>query len=544
MCGFFSLVQPVHTQSFSMFQFKKKRGNLKDDCLSGFTVSLVLVPEAIAFSFIAGVSPIIGLWSAVFVGFITAAFGGRPGMICGATGAIAIVAAQAYQLGAATGIEGMDYKYLFIALILAGIIQTTIGLCKLGRLIRLVPHPVMMGFVNGLAVVIALGQLVFFKNKDGSWIEGSSLAMMVGLVVLTMAIIVFLPKLTKAVPPSLMAILAVGLATYFGVVDGRTVADVLETLSKDGSRTFDTGLPTFQGGLFGGVTFDWAFWKGILPISITIAIVGLIESLLTLQLIDEITDSRGKSNRECLAQGAANMASGFFGGMGGCATIGQSLLNMKSGGRGRTSGIVGALSLAAFILFGSKFILAIPIAALVGVMFMIVIATFEWSTFKTIGKVPNSDIFVILVVTLVTIFSHNLALAVLCGIIVSALAFAVKSSQHVTVDVVKDTDDEKVYAVEGMIYFASVSDFVENFKARSDSKNIVIDFEKARICDHSGIDAIHAMSERYRKVGKTLHLRHLSADCRNMIKRAGTLVDIEVLPDDPDYSVARLRSDK
>ena len=527
-----------------MFKFKKKRGNLKDDCLSGFTVSLVLVPEAIAFSFIAGVSPIIGLWSAVFVGFITAAFGGRPGMICGATGAIAIVAAQAYQLGAATGIEGMDYKYLFIALILAGIIQTTIGLCKLGRLIRLVPHPVMMGFVNGLAVVIALGQLVFFKNKDGSWIEGSSLAMMVGLVVLTMAIIVFLPKLTKAVPPSLVAILAVGLATYFGVVDGRTVADVLETLSKDGSRTFDTGLPTFQGGLFGGVTFDWAFWKGILPISITIAIVGLIESLLTLQLIDEITDSRGKSNRECLAQGAANMASGFFGGMGGCATIGQSLLNMKSGGRGRTSGIVGALSLAAFILFGSKFILAIPIAALVGVMFMIVIATFEWSTFKTIGKVPNSDIFVILVVTLVTIFSHNLALAVLCGIIVSALAFAVKSSQHVTVDVVKDTDDEKVYAVEGMIYFASVSDFAENFQAKSDSKNIVIDFEKARICDHSGIDAIHAMSERYRKVGKTLHLRHLSADCRNMIKRAGTLVDIEVLPDDPDYSVARLRSDK
>ena len=542
MCGFFSLVQPVHTQSFSMFKFKKKRGNLKDDCLSGFTVSLVLVPEAIAFSFIAGVSPIIGLWSAVFVGFITAAFGGRPGMICGATGAIAIVAAQAFQLGAATGIEGLDYKYLFIALILAGIIQTTIGLCKLGRLIRLVPHPVMMGFVNGLAVVIALGQLVFFKNKDGSWLDSSSLVMMVALVALTMGIVVFLPKLTKAVPPSLVAILTVGLATHFDLVAGRTVGDVLLELS--GSSTISTGLPTFQGGLLGGVTFDWAFWKGILPISITIAIVGLIESLLTLQLIDEITDSRGKSNRECLAQGAANIASGFFGGMGGCATIGQSLLNMKSGGRGRTSGIVGALSLAAFILFGSEFILAIPIAALVGVMFMIVIATFEWSTFKTVGKVPNSDIFVILVVTLVTIFSHNLALAVFCGIIVSALAFAVKSSQHVTVELVKEADDERVYAVEGMIYFASVSDFAEHFQARSDAQSIVIDFEKARICDHSGIDAIHAMSERYRKVGKTLHLRHLSADCRNMIKRAGTLVDIEVLPDDPDYSVARLRSDK
>jgi SulP family sulfate permease len=318
----------------------------------------------------------------------------------------------------------------------------------------------------------------------------------------------------------------------------------LESLSDDGSRTFDTGLPTFQGGLLGGVTFDWAFWKAILPISITIAIVGLIESLLTLQLIDEITDSRGKSNRECLAQGAANIASGFFGGMGGCATIGQSLLNMKSGGRGRTSGIVGALSLAAFILFGSEFILAIPISALVGVMFMIVIATFEWSTFKTIGKVPNTDILVILVVTFVTIFTHNLALAVFCGIIVSALVFAVKSSKHVTVELVNETDDERVYAVEGMIYFASVSDFTEHFQARSGVQNIVIDFEKARICDHSGIDAIHAMSERYRKVGKTLHLRHLSSDCRKMIKRAGTLVDIEVLPDDPDYTVARLRSNK
>ena len=525
-----------------MFKFKKKRGNLKDDCLSGFTVSLVLVPEAIAFSFIAGVSPIIGLWSAVFVGFITAAFGGRPGMICGATGAIAIVAAQAFHLGGQTGIEGMDYKYLFIALILAGIIQTTVGLCKMGRLIRLVPHPVMMGFVNGLAVVIAMGQLEFFKNGDGSWLSGTPMVMMVGLVALTMVIIVFLPKLTKAVPPSLIAILAVGLATYFGVVDGRTVADVLE--AKTGSRTIPTTLPDFQGGLLGGITFDWTFWKAILPISITIAIVGLIESLLTLQLIDEITDSRGKSNRECLAQGAANIASGFFGGMGGCATIGQSLLNMKSGGRGRTSGIVGALSLAAFILFASEFIMNIPIAALVGVMFMIVIATFEWSTFKTIGKVPNTDIFVILVVTFVTIFSHNLALAVLCGIIVSALVFAVKSSQHVTVDIVKDTKEERVYAVEGMIYFASVSDFAENFQAKSDAKNIVIDFEKARICDHSGIDAIHAMSERYRREDKQLHLRHLSADCRKMIKRAGTLVDIEVLPDDPDYTVARLRSDK
>ena len=519
--------------------FRKKRGNLKDDSLSGLTVSLVLVPEAIAFSFIAGVSPIIGLWSAVFVGFITAAFGGRPGMICGATGAIAIVAAQAFKLGGATGIEGMDYKYLFVALILAGVIQTTIGLLKLGRLIRLVPHPVMMGFVNGLAVVIAMGQLEFFKDGDQNWLQGSTLYMMIGMVIATMGIIVLLPKLTKAVPPSLVAIVAVGLATYFGVIDGRTVSDVL--FDRTGQSTIPTNLPPLAD--LSGITWDWAFWKAILPISITIAIVGLIESLLTLQLIDEITDSRGKSNRECLAQGAANMASGFFGGMGGCATIGQSLLNMKSGGRGRMSGIVGASSLAVFILFASPLIMNIPIAALVGVMFMIVIATFEWSTFKTIGKVPNTDILVILVVTFVTIFSHNLALAVFVGIIVSALVFAVKSSQHVNVELVKRTEDEKVYAVEGMIYFASVSDFVENFQAKSDVKNVVIDFEKARICDHSGIDALHALSERYRKVGKNLSLRHLSADCRKMLGRADKLVNIEVLPDDPDYAVARLRSD-
>ena len=535
-----------------MFKFQKKRGNLRDDSLSGLTVSLVLVPEAIAFSFIAGVNPLVGLWSAVFIGFITAAFGGRPGMICGATGAIAVVAAKAFEMGGDTGIAGMDYKYLFIALIGAGIIQTAIGLSKMGRLIRLVPHPVMMGFVNGLAVLIAMGQLEFFKtfkgnyDKDGNrlfeWLAGSELAWMIALVLITMAIVVFLPRLTKSIPPSLVAIVSVGIVTYFGIVDGRTVGDVLE--ANSGSSAMD---PQFNPALvdLSGVPWgSWDFWAGILPISLTIAIVGLIESLLTLQLIDEITESRGKSNRECLAQGGANILSGMFGGMGGCATIGQSLLNMKSGGRGRTSGIVGALSLCVLIIFGYQLIISIPIAALVGVMFMIVIATFEWSTFKTIGKVPNSDIFVILVVTFVTIFSHNLALAVFVGIIVSALTFAVKSSKHVLVEVVQETDTHKVYAVEGMVYFASVSDFSEYFQAKSDVEHVVIDFEKARICDHSGIEAIHAMSERYRKAGKKLHLRHLSADCRRTIERAGTLVDIEVLPDDPAYSVANLRADR
>ncbi|MFC4994403.1 SulP family inorganic anion transporter [Rubritalea tangerina] len=524
-----------------MFKFQKKRGTLKDDFLSGLTVSLVLVPEAIAFSFIAGVRPDVGIWSAVFVGFITAAFGGRPGMICGATGAIATVAAQAYQLGDAAGGEPMAYKYLFVSLILAGLIQAFLGIMKMGRLIRLVPHPVMMGFVNGLAIMIALGQLTFFVDGQNNWLTGNPLYMMITLVLVTMGIIVGLPKLTKAVPPSLIAIAGVGLACYFiPGIDGRTVGDVL--MERTGSSTIPTTFPNPAD--LTGITWDWAFWSAILPISISIALVGLIESLLTLQLIDEITESRGKSNRECLAQGAANIASGFFGGMGGCATIGQSLLNMKSGGRGRTSGIVGALSLAIFVLFASPLILNIPIATLVGVMFMIVIATFEWSTFKTFGKVPNTDILVITVVTVVTVVTHNLAYGVLSGILLSALVFAVKSSQHVLVEVIKESDDEKVYAVEGMIYFASVSDFADHFQAKSDTQNIVIDFEKARISDHSGIEAIHAMSERYRKAGKNLRLRHLSADCRRMIERAGTLVDIEILPDDPDYTVARLRSEK
>ncbi|MFC5049205.1 SulP family inorganic anion transporter [Rubritalea spongiae] len=524
-----------------MFKFQKKRGTLKNDFLSGLTVSLVLVPEAIAFSFIAGVRPDVGIWSAVFVGFITAAFGGRPGMICGATGAIATVAAKAFQLGEATGGEAMAYKYLFVSLMLAGVIQAIMGLLKMGRLIRLVPHPVMMGFVNGLAIMIALGQLTFFVDGQDNWLTGTPLYMMLGLILATMGIIIFLPKLTKAVPPSLIAIAGVGLAAYFiPGIDGRTVGDVL--MERTGSSTIPTSFPNPAD--LSGITWDWAFFKAILPISISIALVGLIESLLTLQLIDEITESRGKSNRECLAQGAANIASGLFGGMGGCATIGQSLLNMKSGGRGRTSGIVGALSLAIFVLFASPLILNIPIAALVGVMFMIVIATFEWSTFKTFGKVPNADILVIAVVTAVTVITHNLAIGVLVGILLSALVFAVKSSQHVMVEVVKETEDERVYAVEGMIYFASVSDFSDNFQAKSDKKTIVIDFEKARISDHSGIEAIHAMSERYRKAGKKLRLRHLSPDCRQMIKRAGTLVDIEVLPDDPAYSVANLRAEK
>ncbi len=528
--------------------FTRKSGNYKDDILSGITVSLLLVPEAIAFSFLANVNPMVGLWSAVFVGFITAAFGGRPGMICGATGAIAVVAAQAVHLGNATGIAGMDIKYLVVALLFAGLFQIIIGVFKFGRFIRLIPHPVMMGFVNGLAILILLGQFLFFQSEfsldsEGkqvsTWLSTESLGIMIGLILLTMAIIVYLPKLTKAVPPTLVAILAVAGITYF-IPGSRDISDIWTMLTgKTAELTSSFPIPTDLSGIPWG---EVSFYQAILPISLTIALVGLIESLLTLQLIDEITETRGQGNRECIAQGAANIASGMFGGMGGCATIGQSLINMKNGGRGRTSGIVGALTLFLLIMFGSEIIMAIPVAALVGVMFMIVISTFEWSTFKTFGKVDPSELLIILAVTIVTVITHNLAIAVAVGVILSALIFAWKSSKHVYVHVENETDNEKIYSVEGLLYFGSVKEFSDKFLASSDTENIVIDFEKARICDLSAIEAVNALSERYKSAGKNLRLRHLSADCRATLTKAGNLADIEVLPDDPDYTVANLRS--
>ena len=439
---------------------------------------------------------------------------------------------------------------MILALLFAGAIQITVGLCKLGRFIRLIPHPVMMGFVNGLAIVIALGQLLFFKqsvsfDNDGNmvstWLNMESIGMMLGLIAITMAIIVLLPKVTKAVPPTLVAILVVFGLTMF--LDGsRDIKDILIMLT--GEAKIDSSLPTLTS--FSAVPWnELSFYIAILPIALTIAMVGLIESLLTLQLIDEITETRGQGNRECVAQGAANVLSGLFGGMGGCATIGQSLINMKNGGRGRTSGIVGALTLLLLIMFGADIIMSIPVAALVGVMFMIVISTFEWSTFKTIGKVANSELIVILAVTLVTVFMHNLALAVAVGVIISAIVFAAKASAHINLEVLKDSeqDDERIYAPEGMLYFASVQDFQDKFTASSDRKKIVIDCENLRVMDLSGLEAINVLGERYKNAGKNLRVRHLSPDCQQMLEKAGSLVDIEVLPDDPHYSVALLRSE-
>lgn len=525
--------------------FTKKNGNLKDDSLSGLTVALALVPEAIAFSFIAGVNPLIGLWAAVFMGFITATCGGRPGMISGATGAIAVVAGKAVQYGDQLG-DGLGLQFLFAVIMVAGVIQVTFGLLKLGRFIRLVPHPVMIGFVNGLAIVICMGQFGFFKkfshlddqgNRVMEWMQGSQLGILIGLIVLTMAIIHFFPKLTKVLPSTLAAIIVVGVIAAF-LPDARTIENVLRDGGGDGTLSGSFPVPTWPSDI------AWAeHWPFILKTAFIVAMVGIIESLMTLQLIDEITETRGQGNRECVAQGGANFLSGLFGGMGGCAMIGQSLINIKSGGRGRTSGIVAAVSLALFIMVGGPIIVQIPIAALVGVMFMVVIGTFEWSTFKSFGKVAPSEMFIIITVTLVTAILHDLALAVFVGVILSALVFAWESSKHITVTMHKDQAEERIYGVEGLLYFGSVREFSDKFQARSDVPNIVIDFEEARVCDLSGLEAINALGERYRNAGKTLHVRHLSPDCRQMLKKAGTLVNIEVLPDDPHYSVARIRSE-
>ncbi|MFT4638592.1 MAG: SulP family sulfate permease [Verrucomicrobiales bacterium] len=514
--------------------FAKKRGNWKDDILSGLTVALALVPEAIAFSFAAGVDPLIGLWAAVFMGFITASMGGRPGMISGATGAIAVVVGKAVQYGEAQG-EGLGLQYLFATIMIAGIIQVVFGLLRLGRLIRLVPHPVMMGFVNGLAIVILFAQFGSFKSPEGEWLPQQQLAIMGSLVLLTMLIIQFFPKLTKAVPSTLVAILTVGLISYLWA-GSKTVSDVLLEGTGSGVLSGSFPLPAIPT----GIVWNWESIKVIGGVAFTVAMVGIIESLMTLQLIDDLTETRGRGNRECIAQGGANFMSGLFGGMGGCAMIGQSLINIKSGGRGRTSGIVAAVALAIFIMAGGPVIGQIPIAALVGVMFMVVIGTFEWSTFKTFGRVPFSEILVIAAVTLITVFMHNLALAVFAGVILSALVFAWESAKHVRLNPHETEDGGRVYNLQGLLFFGSVREFAERLSPQNAPDEVIIDFKDARVCDYSSLEALSALTERYKKAGKRVRLRHLSPECQKMLTTAGSLVEVEVAKDDPHYTIARL----
>ncbi|MBL1433002.1 MAG: SulP family inorganic anion transporter [Gammaproteobacteria bacterium] len=497
------------------YHYLAGQGSPKNDILSGLTVALALVPEAVAFAFVAGVEPLVGLYAAFLVGLITGIFGGRPGMISGATGSMAVV------MVALVALHGLEY--LLAAVVLTGVIQIIIGLLKLGKLIRIVPHPVMLGFVNGLAIVIFLAQLETFQ-VDGEWIEAQALWVMLGLIALTMAIIYFLPKLTNAFPSSLAAIITVSLIVIFMGLDSRTVGD-LASIKGD--------LPSFHIPM---VDLSWETLKIIFPYAIVLALIGLIESLLTLTVIDEMTDTRGRGNVECVAQGGANLVTGFFGGMGGCAMIGQSMINIESGGRGRLSSISAALFLLGFILFASGLIEQIPLAALTGVMFMVVIGTFEWSSFRILGKIPKSDAFVLILVSSVTVFT-DLAFAVIVGVIVSALVFAWEHAKHIGVKSYIDDKGSKVYELSGPLFFASVKNFQDLFSPKDDPGDVIIEFQGSRVVDHSAIEAIDSLAERYVKAGKTLHLRHLSPECRILLKKAGDLVEVNYL-EDPKYHVA------
>jgi sulfate permease, SulP family len=501
--------------------FKPTQANLKDEILSGLTVALALVPEAVAFSLIAGVSPLVGLYTAFIIGLITAILGGRPGMISGATGAIAVVVVA---LVISHGVE-----YLFAAVVLMGMIQILVGILKLGKLIRLVPHPVMFGFVNGLAIVIAMAQFDQFKftTSEGisQWMTGTPLMLMIGLVVLTMVIIKFLPKITTAVPSALVAILAVSLIVIFGGIDTRTVGDL---------ASISGGLPEFHIPM---VPFDWETFMIIVPYSAIMAGVGLIESLLTLTLIDEITETRGQGNKECVAQGVANLTTGFFGGMGGCAMIGQSLINVNTGGRNRISGIVASVGLLVFILFLSAFIEMVPMAALVGLMFMVSIGTFEWASLKVFRKVPFHDVLVMVVVTLVTVFLHNLALAVLIGVIISALVFAWQNAKMIRARKYVDAEGVKHYEIFGPLFFASAMTFGQKFDPINDPVEIIIDFAESRIVDHSGIDAIHKVTDRYEKLGKTVYIRHLDSTSRVLLTKAEKIINVNYTDDDPAFKI-------
>ncbi|MBL4745206.1 MAG: SulP family inorganic anion transporter [Flavobacteriaceae bacterium] len=538
-----------------MTEFVRKRAsNIKNDVLSGITVSLALVPEAVAFAFVAGVDPLVGLYAAFMVGLITSIFGGRPGMISGATGALAVVMVSLVKDGNAMGLpdENLGLYYLFATVILMGLIQVTAGLLKLGKFVRLIPHPVMMGFVNGLAIVIffsqlgmfpdAVGEGTTFWNDKGAWFTelftNTNFWLMTGLVGLTMLMMWGLPKLkyTKKVPEALLAILVVSfLAIYFNL----DVATVGSFIKDGGGEGLKGGLPVLHLETFQKIPFNWESIKFIFPYALILAAIGLIESLMTLNLIDDLTDTRGNSNRECIAQGGANIVTGLFGGMGGCAMIGQSIINIKGGGRTRLSGIVAAVLLLLFILFGSSYIEQIPIAALVGVMFMVVIGTFAWSSFRIINKIPRADLFVIILVSSLTVI-FDLAIAVIAGVIVSALVFSWENATRIRARKRTKEDGTKIYEIWGPLFFGSITAFVDKFDVKNDPESIEIDFVESRVSDHSAIEAIFNIVEKYEAQGKKVQLKHLSEECKVLLlkgspKFASVIVD-DI--DDPRYHLA------
>ncbi len=503
---------------FNLFDLSQKV-NYKTEILAGLTVAMTMIPESLSFAILAGFPPLMGLYAAFIAGLVTSIFGGRPGMISGGAGATVIVL---IALMKSNGLE-----YVLAAVVLAGFLQILVGVFKLGKFIRLVPHPVMFGFVNGLAIIIFTSQLDQFKTVlDGQlvWLAGTPMLIMSGLVLLTIGIVVLLPKLTKVVPSSLVAIIVVFILVLAFGIDTKTVKDI---------ASVSGGLPPFH---IPNIPISYETLKIIFPYALIMAAVGLTEGLLTLNLVDEITQTKGDGNRECIAQGSSNILNGFFFGMGGCPMIAQTLVNLSAGSRARLSGIVAALTILAIILFGAPIIEQVPMAALVGVMIMVAIGTFEWASLKIFNKMPKSDVLVVIIVALITVLLHNLALAVLIGVIISALVFAWESAKRIRARKFIDEQGVKHYEIYGPLFFASTTAFVEKFDAINDPNEVIIDFRESRVSDMSAIEALNLVTQRYHKLGKKVRLRHLSKDCVILLKNAQAIIDVNI-EEDPTYNL-------
>lgn len=501
---------------FNLFDFKQKV-NYKSEILAGLTVSMTMIPESLAFAILAGFDPLVGLYGAFIMGIITSILGGRPGLISGGAGATVIVLIAL--------MESHGIEYVFGAIIVAGIFQIIVGLFKLGKFISLVPQSVMYGFVNGLAIVIFLSQLRQLQDDAGNWLTGTPLFIMLGLIALTIGIIIVFPKITKAFPSSLLAIIVVFAAVYFFGIETKQVKDIA---SVSGS------LPSFH---IPNIPFTWDAFIIVLPYGLIMASVGLTEGLLTLNLVDEITGTKGNSNRECLAQGTANIANGFFTGMGGCPMIAQTLVNLNAGSRARLAGIISSLTILSIILFGAPVIELLPMAALTGVMIVVAASTFEWASLKVFGKMPKTDVIVMIIVTLITIFMHNLALAVLIGVIISALAFAWENAKRIRAKKYIDEKGSKHYEIYGPLFFGSIAVFNEKFDIKGDPDDVIIDFSESKIVDMSAIEALNNLTDKYLKAGKKIHLRHLSADCQDLLKNADKIIEVNLF-EDPTYHIA------
>lgn len=506
---------------FNLFDLKQKV-DYKSEILAGLTVAMTMIPESLSFALLAGFPPLTGLYAAFIMGLITAILGGRPGLISGGAGATVVVLVELMQS------HGIEYVYGAVAI--AGIIQIVVGLFKLGKFIRLVPQSVMFGFVNGLAIIIFMSQLEAFQDPatHGSetitWLTGTPLYTMIGLVALTVAIIIIIPKFTKAIPASLVAIIVVFAIVYFTGIETEQIRD---------KASISGSFPPFH---IPKIPINMETLILIFPYGLIMSMVGLTEGLLTLNLVDEITGTRGRSNKECVAQGIANISNGFFTGMGGCPMIAQTLVNLSAGSRARLSGIIASLTILAIILYGAPVIELLPIAALTGVMFMVAIGTFEWTSFKIFGKMPITDVIVMLIVTGITVFMKNLALAVLIGIIISALAFAWENAKRIRARKYVDDNGVKHYEIYGPLFFGSTTGFAEKFDIQNDPEEVIIDFSESRVTDMSAIEALNSLTEKYQKAGKTIHLRHLSEDCIRLLKNADKIVDVNII-EDPTYKV-------